>query len=154
MAYQNKMGSGGAMFGRQKKTSNSPDVGGDFDITGDELAYVVANAHTGTVKLEISGWRKQGQKGPFTSLAIQIPYSVRVPQQTAQTYGQPMAAPQQRIVPQRFPPEQERRPGYPPREVPRPAPQQSFQRPLQPAPQRQSFEDFAQSNDLNDDIPF
>lgn len=92
MAYQNKpLGSGGALYNRERRSNNGPSVGGPITLTGEELAYVVANASSGKVDLEVSGWSKQGQQGPFTSLAIQIPYKVRQPQATTQGYQQRQA---------------------------------------------------------------
>jgi hypothetical protein len=80
----------GALFARQKTNERGPDIGGEIVLAGDVLNYVVANARSGKVKLELSGWRRSGQKGNFTSISIQIPYKER------EGGGQRMEHPQQR----------------------------------------------------------
>ena len=68
----------GALFARQKRSQNSADVGGDFTIDGDVLDYIVREARKGSVKLEISGWRKMGRNNqPWTSIKVAIPYALR-----------------------------------------------------------------------------
>ena len=67
------------MFVRQKKSAKAPEYGGDFELTGDVLDYVLREAQRGNkVKLEISGWKRQGRGGgPFISIAVQVPYQKR-----------------------------------------------------------------------------
>lgn len=78
MNNQNKYPNSGALFARQKRTPNSADVGGDFTIDGDVLEYILREARKGSVKLEISGWRKMGRSNePFTSIKVAIPWKDR-----------------------------------------------------------------------------
>lgn len=71
-------GSGGALFVRDKKSAKAPDYGGDFTLEGDVLEYVLANAKSGKVKLEMSGWKRMGRNNTvFISTQVQTPYEAR-----------------------------------------------------------------------------
>lgn len=161
---QQNFGSGGAMFPRQKKNPKGPDVGGDFILTGEELQYVLDQARTGSVKLEVNGWRRMGRNNSaFTSIRVNIPYELRKPAedkgyQTPRQQGFPTGYPNQR-EPQRYPPrsvpvteiDPRQQQGYPDRGqgagFPRRGEPQRVTNPMQrPDP----FPD----DDLNDDIPF
>lgn len=75
MAYENS----GALFTREKKTPNAPDWGGDLEINGEVLDYILRCAERGEpVKIEISGWMKSGRNNSrFISLNGKIPYAAR-----------------------------------------------------------------------------
>ena len=80
MSYQENRNNSnsGALFPRQKKSQNSPDMGGDFTLDGAVLDYVLKQAQRGPVKLDVSAWRKMGRNNTaFTSIKIDIPWSVR-----------------------------------------------------------------------------
>lgn len=74
---------GGALFQRQKKSQNSPDMGGDFTLEGDVLDYILDCASRGEpVKLDIAAWRKMSRNnGTFMSISVNIPWQVRRDQQ-------------------------------------------------------------------------
>lgn len=71
----------GALFGRDKTSDKSPDLGGNFSIDNEVLDYVVACMERGEkVALEISAWRKQSRSGNnYMSITVNIPYKVRNP---------------------------------------------------------------------------
>lgn len=81
-SYNPKM-NGGALFSRQKKSQNSPDMGGDFTLDGEVLDYVMKMAERGQpVKLELSVWRKMSRANQtYLDLKVSIPYAVRKDQQ-------------------------------------------------------------------------
>lgn len=69
----------GTLFARDKRSGKAPDYGGDFTISDDVLDYVIRKRERGeTVKLELSGWKRQGRNNTvFISLSIQTPYTER-----------------------------------------------------------------------------
>lgn len=75
MAYDNS----GALFTREKKSPNAPDWGGDLEINGEVLDYILRCAERGEpVKIELSGWMKSGRNNTrFISINGKIPYAVR-----------------------------------------------------------------------------
>ncbi len=74
----------GAMFNRQKRSPASPDMTGQFTLNDDVLSYVMQQAQAGLpVELEVKGWHKASQKGPFVSLSVDIPFQVREPEKYA-----------------------------------------------------------------------
>ena len=79
----------GAVFGRDKTSDKSPDLGGNFSIDNEVLDYVLACAERNEkVTLEISAWRKQSRSGNnYMSITVNIPYKVRNP--NAQFRNQP-----------------------------------------------------------------
>lgn len=66
----------GALFPRVKRSENTPDMGGDFNIDGEVKAYVVQCIKAGQpVKLELTGYRKTDRNGkPFYSLKVKTPW--------------------------------------------------------------------------------
>lgn len=90
----------GALFGRNKRTTNSPDMGGDFLIGGDLLKYIMDEAQKGNqqIKVEMSAWRKMGRgNNPFMSISVSIPYAIRNPQAArSNQQGYPDGPPPQR----------------------------------------------------------
>lgn len=68
----------GAMFvRRQKNHPQAPDLGGDFVLQGEMLAYVANALQQGAseVKLRISGWNERTRKNdPMIKLAIDEPF--------------------------------------------------------------------------------
>ena len=66
---------GGALFPRQKRSENSPDMGGDLMIEGDLLNYIMQNAGSGQVKIELGAWRRSDRNGKsFYSLKGSPPF--------------------------------------------------------------------------------
>lgn len=66
----------GALFVNDKQGNPSrPDYQGNFKLTPEFLAAITAALGDGTeVKIRLSGWKKQGQQGPYLSLSIQPPF--------------------------------------------------------------------------------
>jgi len=66
----------GALFINDKQGNPSrPDYQGDFKLTPEFLAAITDALGDGNeVKIRLSGWKKQGQKGPYLSLSIQPPF--------------------------------------------------------------------------------
>lgn len=91
----------GALFGRQKRTTNSPDMSGDITIGGDLLDYIAQALSRGEreVKIDIAAWRRMGRNNStFMSLKVQ-PYREREQQggyQGGQQSGYGNQRPQQR----------------------------------------------------------
>lgn len=86
----------GVMFDRRpekiagNRAEKASDFGGEFEISDDVLQYIMQNARSGKVKLEIAGWIKQGAKGMFLSLKLQTPYEARkAPANGYQDFAQP-----------------------------------------------------------------
>ena len=70
----------GSMHVRQKRSDKAPDMGGDFTIENEVLAYIVQMAQQGarSVSLEISGWNRMGRNNQhFMSISVNTPYEVR-----------------------------------------------------------------------------
>ena len=133
----------GGLFPRNKTTPKSPDMGGDIEIGGEVLDYILANANSGqNIKLYLSAWREQMRGGGARiSLSVRIPAEAR----EGQAYGN-------RQAPQPRQPQQ--RGGY------GQAPQQGYGQQSrgggyqQPRPQQGNMQFDQGQNDLNDDIPF
>jgi hypothetical protein len=65
----------GSLFSREKKSQNHPDMGGYFTMDETLLEYLNDCHSKGEeMKLELSGWRKQGNKGSFLSLSVKKPW--------------------------------------------------------------------------------
>jgi len=66
----------GALFINDKAGNPSrPDYQGNFTLTPEFLAAITDALGDGNeVKIRLSGWKKQGQKGPYLSLSIQPPF--------------------------------------------------------------------------------
>lgn len=81
----------GRLFARQKRTPNSPDVGGDIEFGQDLIEYLNDCLSKGKpAKLELSGWMKLDRKRQsFTSLKVSVPYQERENAQTGQPRGYP-----------------------------------------------------------------
>lgn len=73
--YDRSKESRGAMFPRNKTSQNAPDMGGEFEITGDLLAYIKSELQRGAVSIKIYGsaWRQQSQKGLYQSISLRPP---------------------------------------------------------------------------------
>lgn len=156
----------GALFRREKRTPNTPDMGGDITIGGDVLQYVLDNARSGAVKLEVSANSRMGRNGQsFTSLRVNIPYEVRNPRQ----FDPSKFDPSNRNVNYTGDPNMQRgyggRPNYQgntPNMMPtETVARQSHQRPIHSpldfpntADRRGPGAPGNFSNDLNDDLPF
>jgi hypothetical protein len=109
--YENKFPNSGALFPtKEKRSSGSPDMQGNIEISEDVLDYILREAERGTkVKLELAAWIKMSRNNTsFTSLSIKVPYDVRLREQGNPTYQQ--------------------RPNYNQRQRERPAPQQQAPR--------------------------
>lgn len=66
----------GAIFPRDKKSQNSPDMSGDMTLRGEALRYIADQLAGGAteIKLYISTWTKQGRgRAPFASMAFRPP---------------------------------------------------------------------------------
>lgn len=65
----------GALFARQKRSANAPDMGGEITLSGEVLDYILDEARQGRdPKVSLSAWRKQGNSGPMMSLSVQKPW--------------------------------------------------------------------------------
>jgi hypothetical protein len=64
MQYPNS----GALFLRDKKTEKSPDWGGDITMEVSLLKTLIAESDGDGVKIRISGWVRQGNRGEFISI--------------------------------------------------------------------------------------
>lgn len=63
---------------------NSPDMSGDLTIDKSLLLEMMEEQEGSEVKIRLSGWRKDGNYGPFISIKVN-------------TYKKPDAAPQQHL---------------------------------------------------------
>jgi hypothetical protein len=63
----------------KKSSSGSPDYYGSIEIDEALMDYLAFKFKDGETRprLELSGWRKEGNNGPFISLSPQIPYKER-----------------------------------------------------------------------------
>lgn len=65
----------GALFTNDKRGNDkAPDYRGDFKLTQELLDALAVAFCTGHDKVQIAGWKKQGQKGTYLSLSISPPY--------------------------------------------------------------------------------
>jgi hypothetical protein len=106
----NKVESRGAIFPRQKKSEKSPDMTGDFILTGETLDYVAQQLQSGSgqIKLYVSAWRNVGRGNqPYNSFIVRPPMESQDQQQPQrqQDYGNNYPSRTQGNAPAR--------PGYP-----------------------------------------
>jgi hypothetical protein len=77
--------SNGALFVNDKKPNpNAPDYRGDFKITQELLDALADSLSRGFDKVQLAGWKKQGQRGPYLSLSVSPPYEKGVQPQPEQ----------------------------------------------------------------------
>jgi hypothetical protein len=87
----NKYPNSGALFYSQNRVHpNSPDLSGDISVDRTLLRQMLDETDEDDIKIRLSGWEKQGSKGPFFSLKVN---TYKKPEQ------QPPQAPAQREIP-------------------------------------------------------
>lgn len=87
----NKYPNSGALFYSQNRVHpNSPDLTGDISIERSLLRQMLDETDEDDIKIRLSGWEKQGTRGPFFSLKVN---TYKKPE------GQPQAAPQPSLPP-------------------------------------------------------
>jgi hypothetical protein len=64
MQYPNS----GALFTRDKKSEKSPDWGGEINMEISLLKRLIEESEDDGVKIKLSGWVRQGNRGEFISL--------------------------------------------------------------------------------------
>jgi hypothetical protein len=105
----NKVESRGAMFPRQKKGEKSPDMTGDFILTGETLDFIAQQLQSGAgqIKLYVSAWRNVDRGNqPYNSFIVRPPMESQAQQpQRQQDYGN--------TYPPRTPGNAPQRPSYP-----------------------------------------
>lgn len=81
----------GALFVRQKRSPNAPDVGGDIEIGQDLIEYLNdCLSKNKPAKLGLVGWNKMSKdRRSFTSLKAEVPYNDREDRDTGQPRGYP-----------------------------------------------------------------
>jgi hypothetical protein len=157
----------GALFPvKQKRSDNSPDQTGNIVISDDVLDYVLRLAESGEeVKLDLSAWiRISRNNTSFTSVKINIPYSVRMEEQGNPTYQARPRYNQQRNEPRPEP--RPRRDNYDDemdvrQQASQPARRGGYaEQSGRDRPQRMSDEDFKRGDSMpdwlrdKDDVPF
>ena len=86
----------GALFTNDKRGNDkAPDYRGDFKLTQELLDALAVAFGTGHDKVQLAGWKKQGQKGPYLSLSVQPPFRGSGREQSSQQepQGRPAARP-------------------------------------------------------------
>jgi hypothetical protein len=67
----NKYPNSGALFYSQNRVHpNSPDLTGDISIDRSLLRQMLDETDEDSIKIRMSGWEKQGARGPFFSLKV------------------------------------------------------------------------------------
>lgn len=96
--YRNNVNSG-ALFNRNKKTNNSPDMGGDVTLDRRMVDYLVKCLEDGIEpKLELSAWRKGARGGSsYLSLSVAVPYSLREQNQQGVVRNDPRGIPDRNV---------------------------------------------------------
>jgi hypothetical protein len=87
MQYPNS----GALFTRDKKSEKSPEWGGDITMEVSLLKKLIEESDGDGVKIKLSGWVRQGNRGEF----ISIKYDDFKPMNKDQLYPAPRPAPVQ-----------------------------------------------------------
>jgi len=64
MQYPNS----GALFTRDKKSEKSPEWGGEINMEISLLKRLIEESEDDGVKIKLSGWVRQGNRGEFISL--------------------------------------------------------------------------------------
>jgi hypothetical protein len=79
---------GGLFPVNDKRSDNSPDMSGTILIADDVLDYIVREAQNGNeVLMELKGWRRISRNNTnYESIAINIPYNVRMEEGGNPTY--------------------------------------------------------------------
>lgn len=67
----NKYPNSGALFYAQNRVHpNSPDLTGDISVDRSLLRQMLDETDEDDIKIRLSGWEKQGARGPFFSLKV------------------------------------------------------------------------------------
>lgn len=67
----NKYPNSGALFYAQNRIHpNSPDMTGDISVERSLLRQMLDETDEDSIKIRLSGWEKQGSRGPFFSLKV------------------------------------------------------------------------------------
>lgn len=67
----NKYPNSGALFYAQNRVHpNSPDLTGDISVDRTLLRQMLDETDEDDIKIRLSGWQKQGTRGPFFSLKV------------------------------------------------------------------------------------
>lgn len=67
----NKYPNSGALFYSQNRVHpNSPDLTGDISVDRTLLRQMLDETDEDDIKIRLSGWQKQGTRGPFFSLKV------------------------------------------------------------------------------------
>jgi hypothetical protein len=87
MQYPNS----GALFTRDKKSEKSPEWGGDITMEVSLLKKLIEESDGDGVKIRLSGWVRQGNRGEF----ISIKYDDFKPMSQDRQFNAPRPAPAQ-----------------------------------------------------------
>jgi hypothetical protein len=90
MQYPNS----GALFMRDKKGEKSPDWGGDINMEVSLLKTLIEESDGDSVKIKISGWVRQGNRGEF----ISVKYDSFKPMNQDRQFNEPRQAPKPKPV--------------------------------------------------------
>lgn len=63
----------GILFSNAGATGNQPNASGSLDLSEDLLRALLSRVKDGSVQIKLAAWKKQGIKGPFLSLKVDIP---------------------------------------------------------------------------------
>lgn len=75
MAFDTTKQASGVLFKNdRKKNEKAPDYTGNVEITPEFWAMINEKMRGGSVKLDLAGWIKQGQRGSFVSLSVRPPF--------------------------------------------------------------------------------
>ncbi len=87
MQYPNS----GALFMRDKKSEKSPDWGGEITMEASLLKKLIEESDGDGVKIKLSGWVRQGNRGEF----ISVKYDDFKPASQERQFSAPRQAPAQ-----------------------------------------------------------
>ena len=85
MQYPNS----GALFMRDKKSEKAPEWGGDINMEVSLLKALIEESDGESVKIKLSGWVRQGNRGEF----ISIKYDSFKPMSQDRQFNRPQQAP-------------------------------------------------------------
>jgi hypothetical protein len=85
MQYPNS----GALFMRDKKSEKSPDWGGEIIMEASLLKKLIEESDGDGVKIKLSGWVRQGNRGEF----ISVKYDEFKPANQERQFSAPRQAP-------------------------------------------------------------
>lgn len=75
MAYDTTQQGSGILFTNdRKKNEKAPDYTGNIEITPEFWDLIKSKMNGGSVKLDLAGWAKKGQRGNFVSLSVRPPF--------------------------------------------------------------------------------